>query len=60
MTQSKEAINLIRVVAHLKWGGDTDTLLMLYCAIVCSKVDYGLHCVWHGIKHQPMTTGQRS
>ena len=28
-TQCKEALNLIRVVAHLKWGGDRDTLLML-------------------------------
>ena len=33
-TQCKEALNLIRVVAHLKWGGDRDTLLMLYRAIV--------------------------
>ena len=28
--QCKEALNLIRVVAHLKWGGDRDTHLMLY------------------------------
>ena len=28
--QCKEALNLIWVVAHLKWGGDRDTLLMLY------------------------------
>ena len=27
-TQCKEALNLIRVVAHLKWGGDRDTILM--------------------------------
>ena len=40
-TQCKEALNLIRVVAHLKWGGDRDTLLMLYRAIVRSKFDYG-------------------
>ena len=40
------ALNLIRVVAHLKWGGDRDTLLMLYRAIVRSKFDYG--CIVYG------------
>ena len=40
-TQCKEALSLIRVVAHLKWGGDRNTLLMLYRAIVRSKFDYG-------------------
>ena len=45
-TQCKEALNLIRVVAHLTWGGDRDTLLMLYRAIVRSKLDYG--CVVYG------------
>ena len=45
-TQCKEALNLIRVVAHLKWGGDRDTLLMLYRAIVRSKLDYG--CIVYG------------
>ena len=34
-TQCREALNLIRVVAHLKWGRDRDTLLMLYRAIWC-------------------------
>ena len=45
-TQCKEALNLIRVVAHLKWGGDRDTLLMLYRAIVRSKFDNG--CIVYG------------
>ena len=40
-TQCKEALNLMRVVAHLKMGGDKTTLLMQYRAIVCSKLDYG-------------------
>ena len=44
--QCKEALNLIRVVAHLKWGGDSDTLLMLYRTIVRSKLDYG--CIVYG------------
>ena len=46
LTQCKEALNLIRVVAHLKWGADRETLLMLYCAIVRSKFDYG--CIVYG------------
>ena len=45
-TNCKEALSLIRVVAHLKWGGDRDTLLMLYRAIVRSKLDYG--CIVYG------------
>ena len=45
-TQCKEAHNLIWVVAHLKWGGDRDTFLMLYWAIVRSKLDYG--CIVYG------------
>ena len=45
-TQCREALNLLRVVAHLKWGGDRDTLLMLYRAIIRSKLDYG--CVVYG------------
>ena len=44
--QCKEALNLIRVVAHLKWGGVRDTLLMLYRVIVRSKLDYG--CIVYG------------
>ena len=45
-TECKETLNLIRVVTHLKWGGDRDTLLMLYRAIVWSKLDYG--CIVYG------------
>ena len=45
-TRCKEALNLIRVGAHLKWGGNRDTLLMLYRAIVRSKFDYG--CIVYG------------
>ena len=45
--QCKEALNLTGVVAHLKWGGDRDTLLMIYRAIVRSKLDYG--CIVYGI-----------
>ena len=45
-THCKEALNLIRVVAHLKWGGDRDTLLMLYRIILRSKFDYG--CIMYG------------
>ena len=56
MTECKEALNLIRVVAHLKWGRDRDTLLMLYQAIVQPRLDYG--CIVYGAAsntdlHQP-------
>ena len=44
--QCREALNLIRVVAHLEWGGDRDTILMLYRTIVRSKLDYG--CIVYG------------
>ena len=44
-TQCKEALNLIRVVAHLKWGGERDTLLMLYRTIVRSKLDMDVLCM---------------
>ena len=45
-TRCKEALDLIWVVARLKWGWDRDTLLMLYRAIVRSKIDYG--CIVYG------------
>ena len=45
-TQCKEALNLMQVVAHLTWGGHRKTLLMLYRAIVRSKLDYG--CIVYG------------
>ena len=46
MCNHLEALNLIRVVAHLKWGGHRHTLLMLYRTIVRSKLDYG--CTVYG------------
>ena len=59
-TQCKDALNLIRVVAHLKWGGDRDTLLMLYRSRHTSMLQAGirLHCLWLSIKHWSTTTGQ--
>ena len=44
--QDLHCVGHIRVVAHLKWGGDRDILLMLYRAIVRSKFDYG--CIVYG------------
>ena len=38
--------DLIQVVAHLKWGGDRDILLMLYHDIIRFKFDYG--CTVYG------------
>ena len=45
-TEDSQSLNLLPVVAHLKWGGDRDTLLMLYRTIVRSKLDYG--CIVYG------------
>ena len=44
-TECNEALNLTRVVAQLKWGGERDTLLILYQAIVRSKLDYDVLCM---------------
>ena len=43
---SVQALNLIRVVAHLTWGGGRDTFRMLYRTILRSKLDYG--CIVYG------------
>jgi len=36
-----KAFNLLRVVAHAKWGSDEATLLHLYRSLIRSKLDYG-------------------
>ena len=56
-TQCNEALNLIRVIIHLKWGGDKYTLVMLYQTLVDSKLDY---CVLHSIQYQSTTTGRHT
>ena len=35
-----QALNLLRVVAHAKWGSDEATLLHLYRSLIRSKLDY--------------------
>ena len=35
------ALNLLKVVAHNRWGGDREMLLMLYRSLIRSKLDYG-------------------
>ena len=35
-----KALNLLRVVAHAKWGSDEATLLHLYRSLIRSKLDY--------------------
>ena len=37
----RKALNLLRVVAHAKWGSDETTLLHLYRSLIRSKLDYG-------------------
>ena len=36
-----KALQLLRVIAHTKWGADKETLLKLYRALIRSKIDYG-------------------
>ena len=40
-TKTTRAQQLLRVVAHTKWGADCQTLLKLYRALVRSQLDYG-------------------
>ena len=37
----QKALNLLRVVANMEWGGDREVLLRLYRSLVRSKLDYG-------------------
>lgn len=36
-----KALNILKVVAHQKWGADRDTIMKLYRALIRSKLDYG-------------------
>ena len=45
-TKCLKALNLLRVVAHMSWGGDQQTLLHLYRSLIRSKLDYG--CIVYG------------
>ena len=45
-TSCQKALNILRVVAHTDWGADKKTLLLLYRALIRSKLDYG--CVVYG------------
>ena len=40
-TKCSKAMNLLKVVSHRDWGGDTSTLLKLYRSLIRSKLDYG-------------------
>ena len=54
-----KTLNLIRVVAHLKWGGDRYAFDAVpgHCTL---QAGLRLHCVWHSIEYQFTTTGQHS
>ena len=43
----KKALDVIKVVAHSKWGADNITLIHLYRTLVRSKLDYG--CIKYGL-----------
>ena len=40
------ALNLLRVVSNVNWGGSSEVLLRLYRSLIRSKLDYG--CVVYG------------
>ena len=40
-TKCAKSLNLLKVVSHRDWGGDSQTLLKLYRTLVRSKLDYG-------------------
>ena len=42
-TKCIPAVNLIKHLSHLSWGADRRTLMLLYTALVQSKLDYGAH-----------------
>ena len=39
-TKCNKALQLLRVIAHTKWGADKNTLLKLYRSLIRSKIDY--------------------
>ena len=40
-TKCQKALDLLRVVANMEWGGEREVLLRLYRSLVRSKLDYG-------------------
>lgn len=40
-TSCQSGINLLRILSNQNWGSDRQTLLLLYRALVRSKIDYG-------------------
>ena len=42
----QKALNLLKVISAQDWGADRDTKLMLYRALIRSKLDYG--CIVYG------------
>jgi ribonuclease HI len=40
-TKCTKSLNLLKVVSHKDWGGNSQTLLKLYRTLIRSKLDYG-------------------
>ena len=45
-TNCLKALDILKVVGHINWGADWETLLCLYQSLVRSKLDYG--CTVYG------------
>ncbi|KAL1447911.1 hypothetical protein WDU94_005491 [Cyamophila willieti] len=48
-TDCLKRVNLMRLVSHLSWGSDRNTLLLLYRSFIRSKIDYA--CVTYSSAH---------
>lgn len=40
-TDCKRRLNILRCLAHISWGADRDTLLMLYKTLIQPRIDFG-------------------
>lgn len=40
-TKCRQSLNILKVLAHTKWGADPQSLLMIYKTLILSKIDYG-------------------
>ena len=48
----KRKLNLLKVIAGIKWGGDANTLLGIYQTLILSRIDYG--CEVYGTASQSL------
>ena len=42
LTRCQKSLNLLKIISGTSWGADRQSLLMVYKALIRSKLDYGL------------------